>query len=236
MRSHLDYVIEHMVPAVQGAHRDPLRFERFLWAYAQFSAQPAPLTRIISRVVGDDAPNSGRDATLTWHTADAYHDAAAQLILLADLPSWTPELRSRTRLASLDKRHFVDPSLPAALLGVNAAGLLKDPQTLGFLFETLAVRDLSVYAQTLDANIFHYRERNGSLEADVVIEGRDGSWIGVEVKLGSRAIDQAAAALLKLAKQRVRRPPQALVIVTTGEYAYRRPDGVDVVPLGALTR
>lgn len=234
VRNYLAYAVEHAVPTAAGSRHDPLRLERFLQAYAQLSAQTAPLTKIISRVVGDDAPGAGRDHTLTWHTADAYRDAAERLMLLADLPAWSPQLRSRTRLTELAKRHLVDPSLAASLLGASAERLLGDPKTLGYLFESLVARDLQVYAQALDARVFHYRERNGEFEVDLVVEKFDGAWLGIEVKLGSHAIDDASEALRRLADRRIMRAPSALVVVTGTEYAYRRPDGVNVVPLGAL--
>ncbi|WP_166352952.1 ATP-binding protein [Phytoactinopolyspora limicola] len=232
-RNYLVYAVEHAIPSAGGTHHDPARLERFLRAYAQFTAHPAPLTKIVSRVVGDDSPVAGRDQTLTWQTADAYREAAGQLMLTSDLPAWSPELRSRTRLAELSKRHLVDPSLAASLLGSNAERLLKNPFILGSLFESLVTRDLLVYAQALDASVYHYRERNGDLEADMIIENRDGTWIGVEVKLG-HDIDGAAASLRRIAERRIAREPEALVVITAGEYAYRRPDHVDVVPIGAL--
>lgn len=233
VRSYLAYAVEHAVPTAVGTRHDPLRLERFLRAYAQVSAQTAPLTKIISRVVGEDAPAAGRDHTLTWHTADAYRDAAERLMVLADLPPWSPQLRSRTRLTELSKRHLTDPSLAASLLGADAKRLLRDPNTLGYLFESLVARDVQVYAQAMDARVFHYRERSGDLEMDLVVETLDGAWIGIEVKLGSHDVDEAAATLRRLG-QRVMRAPEALVVITGTEYAYRRPDGVDVVPLGAL--
>jgi hypothetical protein len=234
VRNYLAYAVEYAVPVTAGIRHDPLRLERFLRAYAQLSGQTAPLTKIISRVVGDDAPPGGRDQTPTWQTADAYRDAAERLMLLADLPAWSPQLRSRTRLTELTKRHLVDPSLAASLLGANAERLLRDPQTLGYLFESLVARDLQVYAQAVGARVFHYRERNGDFEVDIVLEKPDGSWLGAEVKLGGYAIDGAAQALTRLAERRVARAPAALAVITGTEYAYRRPDGVDVVPLGTL--
>lgn len=236
VRNYLAYAVEHAIPAAGSTttRYDPLRLRRFLQAYAQFSAQLAPLTKIISRAVGEDAPAAGRDKTLAWRTADNYQDTAERLMLLADLPAWSPQLRSRTRLAELGKRHLVDPSLAASLIGANAERLLKDPNTLGYLFESLVTRDLQTYAQGIDANVFHYRERNGELEIDVIVEKPDGSWLGIEVKLGNHAIDDAAAALRRLAERRVAHPPHALAVITGTGYAYQRSDGVNVIPLGTL--
>lgn len=234
VRSYIENVIEHAIPATMGTRYDPFRLQRFLHAYAQFSAHTAPLNKIISRIVGEDSPVAGRDRTLTWNTADAYSDAAHRLMILADLPAWSPRLRSRTRLAGLSKRHLIDPSLAASLLGANPKRLLTDPNTLGYLFESLVARDVQVYAQTIDARVFHYRERNGDLEADLIVEKPDGSWIGVEVKLGAHAVDDAALALRRLAERRIARPPETLAVITATEYAYQRPDGVHVIPLATL--
>ena len=232
--NYLAYAVEHDIPSATGTQHDPGRLGRFLQAYAQVSAHATPLTKIISRVVGDDAPAGGRDRTLTWHTADAYREASERLMLVADLRAWSPELRSRTRLADLQKRHLTDPSLAASLLGSNAGRLLREPKTLGYLFESLVARDVQVYAQAIDARVFHYRERNGELEVDLIVEKPDGAWLGIEVKLGSHAIDDAAASLRTLGERRIARPPEALAVITSIEYAYRRPDGVDVIPLAAL--
>ncbi|MGH3949387.1 MAG: ATP-binding protein, partial [Pseudonocardiaceae bacterium] len=218
VRNYFAYAVEHAVPTVGGPRHDPIRLQRFLQAYARLSAQTAPLTTIASRAVGGDAPMGGRDKTLAWHTADAYRDTANRLMLIEDLPAWDPQLRSRTRLAGLPKRHLVDPSLAAALLGSNAERLLRDPQTLGYLFESLAARDVLVYAQASNAQVFHYRERDGELEADLIVENLDGTWLGIEVELGDCAVDDAATALRKVAERRIARPPQALVVITATEY------------------
>ena len=147
---------------------------------------------------------------------------------------YAPQLRSRTRLGAAAKRNLADPSLAAALLGADAERLRTDLETLGFLFESMAIRDIQVYAQAIGATVHHYRERSGDLEIDIVVERPDGAWMGIEVKLGTHRIDDAAGSLLALADRRVTRSPEALVVVTGGQYAYRRADGVAVVPLGAL--
>jgi len=112
--------------------------------------------------------------------------------------------------------------------------LLGDLNTLGYLFESLATRDLRTYAEAHDGHVFHYRERDGDREVDLVVEQPDGSWAGFEVKLGGSLVDEAAAALLRMAATRVSRAPTALAVITGTEYGYRRPDGVWVIPLGCL--
>lgn len=226
---YLAMIIERDVEVVSGARRDPLRLRRFLRAYAQLTAHPAALNTIVSRAMDDD----DLKAPSRW-TAAPYLDALRRLMIVDEIEAWSPELRSRTRLMSTPKRHLVDPSLAAALLQSNPDRLLGELQTLGFLFESLTTRDLRVYAAANDASLFHYRERGGELEVDLIVERNDGAWIAVEVKLGGELIDRAADALLRLAATRVRRPPAALVIATTTEYAYTRPDGVLVAPLALL--
>ncbi len=226
---YLTMIVERDVDTVSGAHRDPRRLRRFLHAYAQLTAHPAALSTIISRAAGKD----DQQPPSRWAAAP-YLDALRRLMIVDEVDAWSPELRSRTRLMSTPKRHLVDPSLAAALLQSGPDRLLAELQTLGFLFESLATRDLRVYAAANDASLFHYRERGGELEVDLIVERRDGAWIGVEVKLGGEQIDRAAGALLRLATARVQRPPAALVIVTTTEYAYTRPDGVIVAPLSLI--
>jgi hypothetical protein len=212
-----------------------VRLRRFLRAYAELSAHAVSLNTLATRARGSDASAEPRGQTgLTWHTADSYRDAAERLMVIEDVPAWSTDLRSKATLVELPKRNLVDPSLAVALMGVDERRLLGDLRTLGFLFESLVTRDLRVYSQHHDASVFHYRERSGDLEIDLIVETADGTWIGVEVKLGPDQVDTAAAALRRLADARTARPPAALVVVTTSEYAYRRPDGVDVVPLGAL--
>lgn len=226
---YIDTIIEHDIDVVSGARRDPRMVRRFLQAYAQLSAHPARLSTIVERARGVAAG----EAPSRW-TAQPYLDALARLMVVDDLEAWNPELRSRTRLMSTPKRHLVDPSLAAALLECDPARLLGDLNTLGYLFESLAARDVRVYAAASNASVYHYRERAGELEVDLIVERLDGAWVGVEVKMGSNLIDQAATALQRLAAARVVRPPAALIVVTATQYAYRRDDGVMVVPLGLL--
>ncbi len=229
MDGYIDTIVEHDIEVVSGGRRNPRLVRRFLLAYAQMSAHPARLSTIVERARGiaeDEGPSR-------W-TAQPYLDALARLMVVDDLEAWNPELRSRTRLMTTPKRHLVDPSLAAALMGCDPTRLLGDLNTLGYLFESLAARDVRVYAAAADATAYHYRERAGELEVDLVVERRDGAWVGAEVKLGTALIDDAANALLHLGSARTTRPPAALVVLTATEYAYQRPDGVYVVPLGLL--
>ena len=154
------------------------------------------------------------------------------------LPAWSPQLRSRSRLRGTPKRQLVDPSLAVAALGADPQSLPADLETLGFLFESLCVRDLRIYSQRLRADLSHYRDNTG-LEVDTIIERRNGDWIAVEIKLGGRSgIETAAASLIKLRDKRIDLAkvgaPRRLVVVTASGFAYERTDGVAVVPITAL--
>jgi len=199
---------------------------------------------IVERANGDADPTplpasrSGQapdERGLSRWAAEPYLDAARRLMVVDDVDAWSPKLRSRSQLVETPKRHLVDPSLAAALMRCTPQRLLEDLETFGFLFESLATRDVRVYAHNDDAEIYHYREAGGRFEVDLIAEDRRGNWIGIEVKLGGgHSIDAAAGSLLKLAEDRVAKPPQVLLVVTGGQYSYRRQDGVYVVPLGCL--
>lgn len=228
---YLDIIVEHDIDLVSGARRDPRLVRRFLHAYAQLSSQPARLSTIVERARGD--VDEGKAGPTRW-SAEPYLRALRRLMIIDEVDAWSPALRSRSRLISVPKRHLVDPSLAAGLLDCSPARLLGDLNTLGFLFEALATRDLRIYAEAGGGHLFHYRERSGDLEVDLVVEHTDGSWAGFEVKLGGAQIEQAAAALTRLAETRLTRPPSVLAVITGTEFGYRRPDGVWVIPLGCL--
>jgi len=169
-------------------------------------------------------------------TVRAYLDALTRLMIIEDQPVWAPHLRSRSILRVAAKRHFVDPALAVAALRATPARLLREIQWLGLLFESMVVRDLRIYAQANDAVVRHYRDNTG-LEVDAIVETAAGAWAAFEVKLGHAQIDEAATHLLTFA-ERVDttvcgRPATLAVIVATG-YGYERPDGVAVIPVGAL--
>jgi hypothetical protein len=230
-RGYIDAIVEVDIHVVNGVHRDPVRVRRFLHAFAQLVAHPAKQSTIVRRAAGID---TGEDAASPsrWSAA-AYLDALTRLMLVEDQPSWRPGLRSRTRLVGTPKRHLADPSLAAAVLQRDRQGLLADLNTFGFLFESLVIRDLRVYSQVSGASVFHYREDKGDLEIDAVIERPDGAWAAFEIKLGSHEVDTAAAALRRLA-DRTSRPAASLAVVTTTRYAYKRDDGVAVIPAATL--
>jgi hypothetical protein len=169
-------------------------------------------------------------------TIASYINALRRIYVVEDLLAWNPVLRSKTSLRTSPKREFVDPSIAAATMRLTPSSILEDFNTFGFLFEALCIRDLRVYAQSLDGDLFHYRDKSG-LEADAVIHLRDGRWGAIEVKLGSKEIEEAAKHLLSLEKQintEKMKSPSFLMILTGTKYAYKRKDGVYVVPIGCL--
>ncbi len=229
VRDYLEEVRRTDIRRVDGVDRDPIRVERVLRSYARHTATYASVATIA-------ADAAGADVEPHPETVSDYLEALGRLMIVEDQPAWAPHLRSRSRLRSAPKRHFVDPSLAAAAMGATPQRLLSDLRLAGFLFESLVVRDLRVFAQPLRAKVLQYRDNTG-LEVDAVIEGADGQWAAFEVKLGVAYVEEAAANLLRFADRidtsRVG-PPTALGVIVPGGYGYRRPDGVSVLPLAAM--
>ncbi len=233
MRVNLGYVDDICradLQRVDGVRRDPERVHRFLRSLARNVATCASLATVSRDVSGPD------QASMTGHTARSYLTALERLMVVEDQPPWAPHLRSRSRLQVSPKRHFVDPSIAAASLGAGPEHLLRDFSWFGFLFESLVVRDLRVYAQAMGARVCHYRDDTG-LEVDAVVDAGPGRWAAFEAKLGRGRIDDAARSLLKFADRvdtsRCGEPSALGVIVESG-LGYVRPDGVSVIPLGAM--
>ncbi len=227
---YLDIIVEHDVDEVSRSPRNPRLVRRFLHAYAQMISHPATVSAILKRTRDDrDHPSD----TPSRYAAEPYLEALRRMMIVDEVPAWDPSVRSSKRLITNVKRQLGDPSLAAALLQMSPERMLADLETTGFLFESLVAHDLRIYTEAAGASCFHYREAAGRLEVDYVLETRDGEWVGVEVKLGENEIDKAAGSLLRLA-ERVTRPPKALVVVTGTSLAYKRGDGVQVVPLGIL--
>lgn len=228
-RDYLDEIRRVDIGRVDGTRRDPERVGRLLRALARSVA-----TTVAATTLAADA--GGADGALDDETVRDYLAALERLMVIEDQPPWAPHLRSRSILRSAPKRHFVDPSLAVAALRADPTRLLEDLNLLGLLFESLVVRDLRIHAQAMDAHVLHYRDNTG-LEVDAIIELADGRWAAFEVKLGVGGIDQGAATLRRFADrvdtQRSGSPLALGVIVGMG-YGYTRPDGVAVIPIGAL--
>ena len=178
------------------------------------------------------------DASLADKTVQSYIGALKKIFVIEDMPAWNPNLRSRTAIRSAETRYFVDPSIAVAALGLGPEDLVNDLETFGLLFETLCIRDLRVYADAIDGNVYHYRDKNG-LECDAVIHLRNGAYGLIEIKLGgATAIEKGVSTLLSLASKidttKMKSPSFLMVLTAVGDYAYRRKDGVYVVPVGCL--
>ena len=214
---------------VDDIKRNPERARRILRSYACHISSFASNTTIQNDV-------SATEGTLDDKTLTSYSNALRKLFVIEDLPAWSPKLRSKTVIRTGDKRQFVDPSIAAAALRATPADLINDISTFGLLFESLCIRDLRVYAEKLGGSVCQYHDSSG-LEADAVIHLKNGNWGAVETKLGGDMIDEAAENLLKL-KQKIDadhvQEPGFLMVLTGLNYAYRRPDGVYVVPIGCL--
>lgn len=169
-------------------------------------------------------------------TLGSYISAFEKIFVIENVEAWIPKLRSASLIRTKAKRQFVDPSIAAAALGASAKELAADMETFGFFFESLVTRDLRVYLEPVNGEIFHYRD-NTDLEVDCILKQDDGKWAAVEVKVGGNKIDEAATNLLELAERvdtEHMKKPTFLMVIYGGQHAYKRPDGIFVVPIGCL--
>lgn len=232
LRMAIDYVeavINSDVSRVDNVEKNPERVRLLLRSLARNIATTAN-----HQTIKDDI--EATDIGLSDKTIGSYMNALRRIFVVEDLPAWAPSLRSKTAIRTSPKRHFVDPSIATAILRTNPPGILHDFHYFGFLFESLCTRDIRIYAQANDGDVFHYRDKSG-LETDLIIRLRDGRWAAIEVKLGIKQIDDAVENLLAL-KARVDNEkmggPAFLMVITGGQYAYRHSNGILVVPLACL--
>ncbi len=229
MRAYIDEVRRVDMGRVDDKRRDPDRVARLFASLARNVGTAAS-----SSALARDTGNS--EHSLKTDTVTDYLSALTRLMIVEDQPAWAPHLRSRSILRSAPKRHFVDPSLAVAAVRASPERLLRDLEWMGRLFESLVIRDLRIYAQHNDAEVRHYRDNTG-LEVDAVVQITAGAWAAFEVKLGQTYVDDAAENLLRFAARidtRKSGAPAVLgVIVATG-MGYVRPDGIAVIPIGAL--
>lgn len=230
--AYLDAVIDDDVYRMDGVKRDTQKMRQLLRSLARNESTTATNKTLMRDIKAVD------DEDIDGNTVAAYLDIFQRLFLTDNQPPFSTGIRSSVRVKQAEKRHFADPSLACALLKATPAGLLGDLETLGFLFEALCERDLRIYAQSFDGSLYHYQDYSGR-EIDAVIELSDGTWCAFEIKLGANQIDAAAENLLDTQRQFQAdpkgRPPEVLcVLCGLANAAYRRPDGVFVVPLTAL--
>lgn len=229
---YLRAILEDDVYRIDGVKRDTAKMRLLLRSLARNESTTATNRTLMRDVKAVD------DEDIDANTVAAYLDILRRLFIIDDQPPFAANVRSSVRLKQAEKRHLVDPSLACALLGVNAAGLVEDLETLGFLFEALCERDLRIYAESFGGALYHYQDYKGQ-EIDAVVAMADGSWAAFEIKLGAGQIDAAAENLLRIREQIAAEPkgrPPAVCCVLCGmtSAAYRRADGVFVVPLTAL--
>ena len=201
-------------------------------SYARNQGAQASLSLIRQDMLTNDTEE------LSIETVNSYIKALKKIFVIEDMPAWNPNLRSKTAIRTSDTRYFVDPSIAAASLGVGPEDLLNDLNSFGLLFEALCVRDLRVFAQALDGEVYHYRDKSG-LECDAVVHLRNGSYGLIEIKLGGdRRIEEGVLTLKDLASkidtERMKEPSFLMILTAVGDYAYRRKDGVYIVPIGCL--
>ena len=229
---YVDSIIQRDIRRVDKVKRNPERTKLLLRSYARNISQQVSYSTIRKDMLSNDAN------TLDEDTVADYIKALKKLFVVEDLPAWNPNIRSKAAIRTSDTRHFVDPSIGTAVLGLGPKDLINDLQTFGLFFEDLVVRDLRVYAQALDGEIYHYRDSNG-LECDAVIHLRNGNYALIEVKLGGDIrIDEGADNLLELSNNidldKMHAPSFMAVITGVGQFAYQRKDGVYVIPIGCL--
>ena len=233
-RHAIDYVeaiINADVSRVDGIVKNPARVRALMRSLSRNISTLATVKTIHDDIAGGDT-----DKSVSEKTVSQYLNALNRIFVTENLPAWNPALRSKTAIRTSPKRQFVDPSIAAAVMRITPERLLDDFNYFGFLFEALCERDLRVYAEAIDGEVFHYRDGSG-LETDAVIALNDGRWAAIEIKLGSKETEEAARHLIEL-KNKVNtekmQEPSFLMILTGAELAYRRADGVYVVPVGCL--
>ena len=229
---YFDSVVKNDISRVDSVKRDVEKAKSLLRSYARHVGSQAPLETIRKDMLANQAD------TFDQVTLYSYIDALKKIFVIEDAPAWNPNIRSKTAIRSTDTRYFIDPSIATAALGIGPKDLIHDLNTMGFLFENLAVRDLRIYSELLDGNVYHYRDKSG-LECDAVIHLRNGSYGLVEIKLGGDKLIEEGAETLKALSELIdtnsmKAPSFMMVLCAQAPFAYKRNDGVYVVPITSL--
>ncbi len=227
-----DAVVRSDINRADNVKKNPDRVRKLMRSYARNQGGQVPNTVLVQDISDNDEKNINEE------TVASYLNALRKIFVVEDMPAWNPNLRSRTAIRSSDTRYYTDPSIAVAALGVGPKDLMNDLKTFGFLFETLCIRDLRVFADALNGNVYHYRDKDGQ-ECDAVIHLKNGKYGLIEIKLGGeRLIEEGATSLksmeAKIDTAKMNNPSFLMVLTGTGDYAYRRKDGVFVVPIGCL--
>ncbi len=229
---YIDAVVKKDISRVDGVKRDPERTKRILRSYARHQGSQVPISTIANDIRTNDITSTDDK------TVYAYIAALKKIFVIEDMEAWNPNLRSKTAIRTSDNRYFVDPSIATAALGLGPNDLINDLKTFGLLFETLCVRDLRIFADAIDGQVYHYRDKNG-LECDTVVHLRNGAFGLIEIKLGGeKLISEGVEALNNLSDKidtiRMKEPSFKMVLTAVGKFAYRREDGIYIVPIGCL--
>ena len=229
---YFDAIVDVDISRVDNVERNKERTKRILRSYARSVGTQAKISSIAADISANEAVSIS-DITIT-----SYINALKKIFVLEDSSSWNPNLRSKTAIRTSDTRYFTDPSVCTAALELGPNDLVNDLNTMGFLFENMCIRDLRIYAEALDGNVYHYRDKSG-LECDAVVHLRNGVYGLVEIKLGGdRLISEGVETLKKLSSNidttKMKAPAFKMVLVGVGEMAYRRSDGIYIVPLSCL--
>lgn len=229
---YFDAVIESDISRVDGVNRSPERAKNLMRAYARNIG-----TQASNETIREDMKENDK-ASLDTDTIYSYIEALKKIFVVEEATAWNPNLRSQTAIRTSNTRYFTDPSIATAALGIGPQDLINDIRTFGFVFEALCIRDLRVYAESINGNVYHYRDANG-LECDAVIHLRNGSYGLVEIKLGgdtliNEGIQNLNNMLNKIDTEKMKNPSFMMVVTGTGNYAYRREDGIYIVPIGCL--
>ena len=227
-----DAVVHSDINRADNVQKNPERVKRLMRSYARNQGGQVPNTVLAQDIAAND------ETPISEETVASYVSALRKIFVVEDMPAWNPNLRSKTAIRSSDTRYYIDPSIAAAALGIGPNDLINDLNTFGFLFETLCIRDLRVFADALNGEVYHYRDKDG-LECDAVVHLRNGNYGLIEIKLGGdRLIEEGAKSLksmeAKIDTDKMNTPSFLMVLTGTGDYAYRRQDGVYVVPIGCL--
>lgn len=230
--NYYEAIVRTDISRVDNVERDEERTRRIMRSYARHQGAQASVQTILNDLSVNDSSEFS-DKTLY-----SYINALKSIFVIEDMPAWNPNLRSKSAIRTSDTRYYIDPSIACAALGLGPQDLINDLNTFGLIFETLCVRDLRVYAQPIDGQVYHFRDKTG-LECDAVIHLRNGRYGLVEIKLGGDTlINEGASNLLTLRDRidtdRMKAPSFMMVLTAVGDYAYRRTDGVIVVPIGVL--
>lgn len=217
---------------VDGVKRNPERIKKIMRSYARGQGSQMSIRKIVDDIKANDVE------TINDDTVNDYINALKKIFVIEDMPAWNPNLRSRTAIRTSNTRYFTDPSIATAALGLGPNDLASDLKTLGFLFETLCIRDLRIYADALGGTVYHYRDKS-NLECDAVIHLEDGHYGLIEIKLGGEDdIEDGAKSLKKLCNnidtEKMYAPSFLMVLIGIGKYAFQREDGVYVVPISCL--